>query len=84
MTHFGFVARVRNFASIAILNQLCKELDNVDIDVQQGRYIVDGKSILGLHSIDLFSDFVMVFVSHANFTESEISKIENIRNIFGE
>ena len=33
--------------------KLCEEKANFSVDVGSGRYIVDGKSILGLFSLDL-------------------------------
>lgn len=83
MVQIGFKARIKDFASIAILNRFCNELENVDVDVQRGRYVVDGKSILGLHSMDLTSGFVIIFLSHDTFTEEEIAKIDEIKNLFG-
>ena len=83
MVQLGFMAKVKDFASINLLSKICNEFENVDVEVQHDRYIVDGKSILGLHSINLFDDFLIVFVSHDTFTEVELNKIKKIREKFG-
>lgn len=83
MVQLGFIARVKDFASINLLSKICNEFENVDVDVQHDRYIVDGKSILGLHSINLFDDFLIVFMSHGTFTEAELNKMKKIREKFG-
>lgn len=42
------IADVRDFVNIV-------SSTNVDIDLSSGRYVVDGKSIMGIFSLDLMS-----------------------------
>ena len=42
------IADVRDFVNIV-------SKSDVDIDLQSGRYVVDGKSIMGIFSLDLLS-----------------------------
>lgn len=41
------INRVKEFVSI------CGKYNNLDIDLQQKRYVVDAKSIMGVFSLDL-------------------------------
>ena len=53
-----------------------------DIDVISGRYIVDGKSLLGLYSLDLSKNLT---VKVNNIDEKETDKfIEEIKNVIVE
>ena len=42
------IADVRDFVNIV-------SATNIDVDLSSGRYIVDGKSIMGIFSLDLLS-----------------------------
>ena len=46
------IADVRDFVNIVAKN-------DIDIDLQSGRYIVDGKSIMGIFSLDLLSPITL-------------------------
>lgn len=50
-----------------------------DIDVVSGRYIVDGKSLLGLYSLDL-SKNITVKINNVDEAETDrfIKEIENV------
>ena len=46
------IADVRDFVNIV-------SATNIDVDLSSGRYIVDGKSIMGIFSLDLLSPITL-------------------------
>lgn len=44
---------------------ICSKYDDVDITLKQGRYVVDGKSILGIFSLNLLES-VNVMIDSKN------------------
>ena len=62
------IADVRDF-----VNTVTKS--NVDIDLASGRYLVDGKSIMGIFSLDLLNPIRMTV--HADECEAFEKKIES-------
>ncbi len=46
------IADVRDFVNIVAKS-------DIDVDLQSGRYIVDGKSIMGIFSLDLLSPITL-------------------------
>lgn len=61
------VSKVKDF------NKVASDLD-CDINVISGRYVIDGKSIMGIFSLNL-SLPVKVYIINTNYTESDINKI---------
>ena len=61
------VSKVKDF------NKVASNLD-CDINVISGRYFIDGKSIMGIFSLNL-STPVKVCIINTNYTESDINKI---------
>ena len=49
-------------------------LVDYDVDLVQGRYVVDAKSIMGIFSLDLLSPIALQ--AHTEYAEDLISKIE--------
>lgn len=49
-------------------------LVDYDVDLVQGRYVVDAKSIMGIFSLDLLSPIVLQ--AHTDYAEDLIAKIE--------
>ncbi len=41
-----------NVANVQEFNRICSHMD-FDVDVSQGKYLVDAKSIMGIFSLDL-------------------------------
>lgn len=54
------IADVRDFVNIVAKS-------DIDIDLQSGRYVVDGKSIMGIFSLDLLSPITLT--AHSDDTE---------------
>ncbi|MBE6555560.1 MAG: HPr family phosphocarrier protein [Ruminococcaceae bacterium] len=54
------IADVRDFVNIV-------SKTDIDIDLQSGRYIVDGKSIMGIFSLDLLSPISLT--AHSDDTD---------------
>ena len=49
-------------------------LVDYDVDLVQGRYVVDAKSIMGIFSLDLLSPITLQ--AHTDYAEDLIAKIE--------
>ena len=49
-------------------------LVDYDVDLAQGRYVVDAKSIMGIFSLDLLSPITLQ--AHTDYAEDLIAKIE--------
>ncbi len=62
------IVDVRDFVNIVAKS-------DTDIDLQSGRYVVDGKSIMGIFSLDLLSPITMtVHSEHADALLSELDR----------
>ena len=49
-------------------------LVDYDVDLVQGRYVVDAKSIMGIFSLDLLSPITLQ--AHTDYAEDLVAKIE--------
>ena len=49
-------------------------LVDYDVDLIQGRYVVDAKSIMGIFSLDLLSPITLQ--AHTDYAEDLVAKIE--------
>lgn len=45
-----------------------------DVDLAQGRYVIDAKSIMGIFSLDLLSPITVI--AHTDFADDLFAKIE--------
>ena len=61
---------VRDFVNIVILV-------DYDVDLAQGRYIIDAKSIMGIFSLDLLSPITVV--AHTDYADDFFEKIERFK-----
>ena len=62
------IVDVRDFVNIVAKS-------DTDIDLQSGRYVVDGKSIMGIFSLDLLSPITMtVHSEHADELLCELDR----------
>ena len=61
------IADVRDFVNAVVSS-------NVDIDLESGRYVVDGKSILGIFSLDLTQPVVLT--AHSDNTDELFAKLD--------
>lgn len=64
------VKDIRDFVNIVILT-------DYDIDLVQGRYTVDAKSIMGIFSLDLLSPIKLV--AHSENTSELFERIESFK-----
>lgn len=60
------IADVRDFVNIV-------SKSDVDVDLQSGRYVVDGKSIMGIFSLDLLSPITLT--AHSDDTEGLFAEL---------
>lgn len=60
------VQDVRDFVNVVILSDF-------DVDLVQGRYTIDAKSIMGIFSLDLLSPITLV--AHTDYAEDFFDKI---------
>ncbi len=61
------IADVRDFVNIVAKT-------DADIDLQSGRYVVDGKSIMGIFSLDLLSPITLTV--HSDDTDEVLAQLE--------
>ena len=61
------IADVRDFVNIV-------SKSDVDVDLQSGRYVVDGKSIMGIFSLDLLSPITLT--AHSDDTEELFAELD--------
>jgi len=61
------IADVRDFVNIVAKS-------DIDVDLQSGRYIVDGKSIMGIFSLDLLSPITLT--AHADDTAELFAELD--------
>ena len=61
------IADVRDFVNIV-------SKSDVDIDLKSGRYVVDGKSIMGIFSLDLLSPIELT--AHTDDTAELFAELE--------
>ena len=61
---------VRDFENIVVL------LD-YEVDLAQGRYLIDAKSIMGIFSLDLLSPITVI--AHTEYADDFFSKIEKFK-----
>jgi phosphotransferase system HPr-like phosphotransfer protein len=66
---FKEINEVKVFVSEAI------NLENIDIIVRQDRYIVDGKSIMGIFSLNLLNDMYLEITGSDEEKEKFLQKI---------
>ena len=62
----GNVADIREFVNVVILA-------DYDVDLVQGRYVIDAKSIMGIFSLDLLSPISLV--AHTDNSDALFERI---------
>jgi len=60
------VQDVRDFVNIVILTEF-------EVDLVQGRYTIDAKSIMGIFSLDLLSPITLI--AHTDYADDFLEKI---------
>ena len=63
------IADVRDFVDIVAKT-------DADIDLQSGRYVVDGKSIMGIFSLDLLAPITLTV--HSDEADEVLARLERI------
>ena len=61
------VKDVRDFVNIVVLLEY-------EVDLAQGRYLIDAKSIMGIFSLDLLSPITVI--AHTEYADDFFAKIE--------
>ena len=61
------IADVRDFVNIVAKSDF-------DVDLQSGRYVVDGKSIMGIFSLDLLSPITLT--AHSDDTDELFAELD--------
>ena len=64
------VQDIREFVNVVILA-------DYDVDLVQGRYVIDAKSIMGIFSLDLLSPITLV--AHSENPDLLFSKLEQFK-----
>lgn len=73
MNRISFKIKLSNINEVKDFTSILAKYDNI-VDIEQGRYCVDGKSILGIFSLDLSKEFMIHIYGMLN-----ISLIDDIR-----
>lgn len=73
-SNIEFKVNLNGIEAITRFSKACCEYDG-DIDLVSGRYVVDGKSILGLFSLDLSKQITCIIYDNGN--EESIKDIQN-------
>ncbi len=61
------IADVRDFVNIVAKSE-------IDVDLQSGRYVVDGKSIMGIFSLDLLAPITLT--AHSDDTDELFADLD--------
>ena len=61
---------VRDFVNIVVLLEY-------EVDLAQGRYLIDAKSIMGIFSLDLLSPITVI--AHTDYADDFFAKIEKFK-----
>ena len=61
------VQDIRDFVNVVILA-------DYEVDLVQGRYVIDAKSIMGIFSLDLLSPITLI--AHSDFVDELFEKID--------
>ena len=61
---------VRDFVNIVVLLEY-------EVDLAQGRYLIDAKSLMGIFSLDLLSPITVI--AHTDYADDFFAKIEKFK-----
>ncbi|MBQ7980225.1 MAG: HPr family phosphocarrier protein [Oscillospiraceae bacterium] len=61
---------VRDFVNIVVL-------EDYEVDLSQGRYLIDAKSIMGIFSLDLLSPITVI--AHTEYADEFFAKLEKYK-----
>lgn len=61
---------IRDFVNIVVLLEY-------EVDLAQGRYLIDAKSIMGIFSLDLLSPITVI--AHTDYADDFFAKIEKFK-----
>ena len=61
---------VRDFVNIVVLLEY-------EVDLAQGRYLIDAKSIMGIFSLDLLSPITVI--AHTEYADDFFAKLERFK-----
>ena len=64
------VADVREFVNLVVLVDF-------DVDLAQGRYLIDAKSIMGIFSLDLLSPITVI--AHTEYPDDFFEKLDKFK-----
>ena len=64
------IKEVRDFVNLVVLA-------DYEVDLAQGRYIVDAKSIMGIFSLDLLSPITVI--AHTEYADDFFAKLERFK-----
>jgi hypothetical protein len=64
------IQNVRDFVNLVVLVDF-------DVDLAQGRYLIDAKSIMGIFSLDLLSPITVI--AHTEYPDDFFEKLERFK-----
>ena len=64
------IKEVREFVNLVVLTDF-------EVDLEQGRYVIDAKSIMGIFSLDLLSPITVV--AHTDYADDFFEKLKDFK-----
>ena len=64
------IKEVRDFVNLVVLI-------DYDVDLAQGRYLIDAKSIMGIFSLDLLSPITVI--AHTEYADDFFAKLDRFK-----
>lgn len=64
------IKEVRDFVNLVVLIDF-------DVDLAQGRYLIDAKSIMGIFSLDLLSPITVI--AHTEYADDFFAKLDRFK-----
>ena len=69
-----YIIKLNNAQDIRELSSVLNSFSNIDFDIVSGRYFIDGKSIMGLFTLDISKPFVLTANSYSEIERLELEK----------
>ena len=69
-----YIIKLNNAQDIRELSSVLNSFSNIDFDIVSGRYFIDGKSIIGLFTLDISKPFVLTANSYSETEHFELEK----------
>lgn len=72
----NFLVRLDTIMKVKTFASICSRYDNLTIDLQNHRYVVDAKSIMGIFSLNLMDNLKLVIHDSDSSVENFLEEIK--------